>query len=727
MMRNKGKSLQGIFVYPLTVFLSAFLLFQVQPLISRYILPWFGGTPSVWSASLLFFQTLLLVGYGFAHWLSFGKRWKLGVYLVLLVLAVLFVIQSTRRWGSPLLPGDQWKPAGADQPIAHIVMVLLVSVGLPYFLLSTTSPLIQSWFKYLNTKRTPYHLYAFSNFGSFVGLISYPFIVEPFFSLKEQSWFWFILYLTYTGLCAFLGLKVFSILKMPGPGKNTLEANEDPVTEARSSPTPPRIFLWIALSACTSILLLSVTNQLTQEVAVIPFLWVLPLSLYLLSFTVTFSGDKWYAPVPMISLLAVATLGVGYALLAFKISGVFYQILIFSLFLFFATLVCHGELYRLRPDAGYLTAYYLYISLGGVIGGVFVNLAAPGIFNGYWELHLGILICWLLIFGVQFYKRPSLLDVKWSRIVIPILVLILGASGYLLYKDIDSTVSGVLTMQRNFFGVIRVRVIGIGDSLEQANGLSHGLTSHGFQFRDDEKRSLPTSYYGPSSGIGLALTHYHKAIGGASNQASLNVGMIGLGTGTLAAYADPGDHYRIYEINPIIIDLARGDGGYFTFLEETQATFEIIPGDARISLERELNGGDRQAFDILAVDAFSSDAIPVHLLTEEAIHLYLQHLEPGGVLAVHISNRYLDLEPLVRSLADGFHLENGLITNPRDNEIGTYASVWMLLSQNKAFFQIPEIKNNLEPAPEPPRHIRIWTDDYSNLIPLIRDNVFEID
>jgi hypothetical protein len=720
----QSKKLLRVFPFAFAIFLSAFLLFQIQPLISRYILPWFGGTPSLWSVSLLFFQTLLLGGYAFAHWLSSRKKWQLSLYLALLVISVGMLLFSALWWESPLLPGDNWKPTNIHQPFLRIALILLVSVGLPYFLLSTTSPLLQSWFKIFNQDRSPYRLYALSNFGSFLGLISYPFIFEPLFRLREQAWFWSAFYFVYIGLCFYLGLKVFLSKATKSQDQKLGNVFEFNLVNDRSIPDKFQKIFWISVAACTSILLLSVTNQLTQEVAVIPFLWVLPLSIYLFSFMVTFSGKKGYQPKLYISFLALTTLGVGYALNAYTSTGMLFQIVLLSSFLLFSTLVCHGELYRSKPDSEYLTSFYLYISLGGVIGGLFVNLVAPVIFSGYWELHLGIILCWILVIASQFRDRSWVLNRRLTQAWIIYMVIVLGISSYLFIQHIDNTLSGVLQMERNFYGVIRVRSIGVGDPPESAFSLNHGTTSHGFQFREEERRTIPTSYYGTKSGVGLAIKYYRETLNNTNSQLGLKIGLVGLGIGTLAAYGEDQDQYRFYEINPDIIDLALGKNNYFSYLVDSPSLIQIIPGDARISLENELKNGNPQKYDILAVDAFSSDAIPIHLLTVEALDIYHQHLKPEGILAIHLSNRYLNLVPLARRLADHYQMESALIRNSRDNTMGSYPSSWILLSKNQAFFHIPEILNNTIPPNNDDPIIRIWSDDYSNLVPLIKTEVF---
>ncbi len=712
----------GYYSVAITIFISAFLLFQIQPLISRFILPWFGGTPAVWSASLVFFQTCLLAGYAYAHWLSSRKKGQPIFHLFLLASSVIILLISATSWGAPLLPAPSWKPPDETLPFARIILILAVSIGLPYFILSSTSPLLQSWFKYLVPSQIPYRLYALSNFGSLLALISYPVIFEPLLSLKEQSRIWSLSYVFFAGLCGYISMRVLSVHQ--SASDSIVEVSPALISQGEArQPALFRKLLWIALPACTSILLLSITNQLTQEVAVIPFLWVLPLSIYLFSFTITFSGEKWYHQSLYLVLLGASTLLLSYALAHITSIGVFAHIVIFSFFLLMATLVIHGELYRLRPDPRHLTSFYLLVSLGGAIGGMFVNLMAPVIFRGFWELHMGVLLCWLLVVILLINDKQAILHRCWVWVTAPLFLLVVGVTSVVLFNHIKSTLLGVLEMQRNFYGVIRVRTISVGEPAMDAFSLSHGITSHGFQFVEPERREIPTSYYGKESGVGLAITHYAQAVGHNPLPGGLKVGVIGLGTGTLAVYGNREDYYRFYEINPAIIDLALGEHGYFSYLQDTPAAFDIVSGDARVSLEKELERGSHQNFDILAVDAFSGDSIPIHLLTEEAFAIYLRHLKPEGILAIHISNRYLDLAPLVRALGELNQLDQALIASPRDDS-GSYPAVWILLSKNRSFFRLPEIVRATEPLPEETGEIRAWTDDFSNLLQVMRMNVF---
>lgn len=706
------------FVFALTIFLAAFLLFQVQPLISRYILPWFGGAPAVWSTSMLFFQVALLAGYAYAHRLAArSPRRGPSVHLLLLGGALLLVLAEASVWGTPLLPGASWRPLDPGLPWLRILVLLAAGVGLPFFLLASTSPLLQSWFRRLAPNRSPYPLYALSNIGSLLALVTYPVLVEPVLALRTQAWVWAGGYLLFSVLVGLLAVS----MRRGAPGETPVPPPQQ-LSPAAGEAEPLRFnrFMWLMLSACASILLLAVTNQLSQEVAVIPFLWVLPLSLYLLSFIIAFSGERWYHPRLLVFLLGGLTLLLAYLRLQYAALDVGLQVLLYAVYLFVAALVCHGELYRLRPEPAHLTSFYLLVSLGGALGGLFVNFAAPVLFAGFWELQAGVLLCWLLVLALRgaLAMRSSAapcLPAGWLRLSPAVLVLALTAG--LFFAEFRRSTTGVLETHRNFYGVFRVRLLGVGEPQELAVELTHGITTHGFQFLDPQKRQIPTTYFDANSGAGLALTHYRP-------EAQRKIGVIGLGVATLAAYGRPGDTFRFYEINPEIISLAEGQGGHFSFLRDTRARYETISGDARISLERELSQGQPQAFDILVLDAFSGDSIPVHLLTAEAFDLYLQHLRPGGLLALHISNRYLDLTPVVLLQARRLGLSSALIHHPSDGP-HSFTSRWVLLSAEEDFLLIPQIAAARSPVPPSLPSVRLWTDDYSNLFQVIRDNPFQ--
>lgn len=692
--------------YILCIFLSAFLIFQVQPMIARFILPWFGGTPAVWSTVMLFFQVLLTGGYAYAAWVMRGSRRRLGVHLFLLAASLLILLALATAWKSPITPDAALRPEAADAPLWEIFKILFLSVGLPYFLLSTNSPLIQAWFHQAYPQRTAYRLYALSNIGSLLGLVTYPLLVEPLLTLAGQGWLWSGMYSVFALLAGYgafrtwrVSAKVQPQLASGGSGSARLEAG--------------RLLLWIAFAAVASLLLLAVTSQITQEVAVIPFLWVLPLTIYLLSFILAFSGEKWYSRQGYLIALFVGTILVGWALGRSQAIGIALQITIYSFALFCACMVCHGELYRLRPSQSSLTTFYLMVSIGGALGGIFINFVAPYLFKGYWELPLGFFLCWLLLVLVVLPAADSRAR-RWTFIANAVL---LGSAcliaGVRLAQQVRADLSDSLYINRNYYGVVRVRSLGGENWPGQRYALIHGVTIHGFQYVDPQLRSVATAYFGETGGGGLAiLNHPGRGHG-------MRVGILGLGIGTLAAYGQPEDVYRFYEINPLVIQLAEGQAGYFSYLDDCQAQVEIIPGDARLSLEAELSAAGSQEYDVLVLDVFSSDSIPVHLLDREAFELYLQHLAPDGILAVHISNRHLDLIPVVWTLGEHFQLTRTVIEDPGDYTT-IFHSLWVLLAREPALLAAPGIAGRGLVLEDYAPTLRLWTDDYSNLIQILK-------
>jgi hypothetical protein len=698
--------------FALSIFISAFMIFSIQPMIARYILPWFGGTPAVWSTVQMFFQVLLTGGYAYASWLARAGRRREVVHIVLLGCSVLLMLVLGLIWRSPITPGASLKPGADSFPILEILKLLLVSVGLPYFLLSSNSPLVQSWYHRVLPDKPPYKLYALSNVGSLLGLLSYPILIEPYFPLAWQGWFWSIGYTLFAILAAWgavRSLKADSILH------TEVEAGQTPVRSESTAKSDPRLgvkLLWVSLASVASILLLATTSHITQEVAVIPFLWVLPLTVYLLTFILTFSGERWYPRQIFLPLFFVATILAGWALGRAEDINVGLQLGIYSLELFTACMVCHGELYRLRPAPVHLTNYYLLVSVGGALGGIFITFAAPVLFRGYWELPLGIALAWVLFLIIV--GRQPLLEKRWKFVLTNVLLLSgLLFSGVRAYQYINSDIKGSLLLERSFYGVVRVKTLGADDWASQRYALVHGITIHGFQYTDPAMRNVPTAYFGETGGGGLAILNHPKRGSG------MRVGVLGLGIGTLAAYGQEGDVYRFYEINPQVIALAEGQGGYFSYVPDCKAAIEIVPGDARLSLEQELISGGSQNYDVLVLDVFSSDSIPIHLLDSEAFELYLQNLAPGGILAAHISNRHLDLVPVVWTLADHHDLVRVVIADPGNYE-SIFPSLWILLSKDPDVLQDPEIISRARNMAGFSSPIRLWTDDYSNLIQILK-------
>jgi len=687
-----------------SIFLSAFLLFQIQPMIGKFLLPWFGGTPAVWSTLMLVFQVLLTGGYAYAYWLVGRARRPAMIHVALLSFAILVLGARGLLGYSPILPTLSPAAVRTGLPIFEIVRVLLLSVDLPFFILASNGTLMQAWFSRSHPNRSYARLYALSNFGSLLGLLTYPVFIEPNFTLQAQGWIWFAGFVLYAALTAGIALQSGRAAPLPQPEASPVKPTERP---SRSV-----LGLWIALSATASLFLLSVTNQVSQEVAVIPFLWIVPLSLYLLSFILAFSGDRGYNRRLYAALFILSAGLTLYVMLNATSLHVYWQILGYCLLLFSACMLCHGELYRLRPAAGHLTTFYLMVSIGGAIGGIFVNLVAPLIFNGYWEFFVGLAMTVAILLTVLRAERSaeqtSIDLAARARFVFTVFALVT-----VLLAVLDASFSGALFSRRNFYGVIRVRELVPDGASSPAYVMSHGITAHGLQFIDPALRSLPTTYYVPEAGAGLAILNHPR------NGEGLRVGMLGVGAGTLAAYGEPGDVYRLYEINPDVIALAEGQGGYFSFIHDSPAQVTMVPGDARLSLQAELDAGQAQGFDVLVLDTFSSDSIPVHLVTEEALGLYIAHLAPDGVIAAHITNLHLDLQPVFWALAKHYNLQMVRVEYAGDAQ-GGYASHWVLLARDANVLTVPAIQARAVDLSGYASDLRLWTDEYSNLFQILK-------
>jgi spermidine synthase len=695
-------------LFSITIFLSAFLLFQIQPMIGKFILPWFGGTPAVWSTLMLFFQVLLTGGYAYAYWLigRVEKRQQSIIHISLMAIAIVVLVLLSFIWTSPITPDSTWKPDDVTSPVLDIFKLLIISVGLPYFILASNGPLMQAWFTRIFPDQSYARLYALSNVGSLLGLLAYPVLIEPTLSLRSQGWMWSLGFIFFGFLAGWVALQ---------SGRKTPLAHPaaDSVTPAHP-PSFALMLLWIALSATASLFLLSVTNQISQEVAVIPFLWILPLTLYLLSFILAFSGERGYNRKFYALLFILSAALTLFVMLNATSLHVYWQIIAYCLLLFSVCMLCHGELYLLRPDAEHLTTFYLMVSIGGAFGGIFVSIIAPLIFNGYWEFFVGLAMAIAILLTVIRDRDNVTLSAANGLTARVRFVFIVFALVTVMLTLLSTFFSGALYSKRNFYGVIRVRQIVPDGSTETANVMSHGITVHGLQFiSNPELSQRPTTYYVRAAGAGLALLN-HPTYGH-----SQRVGLLGLGVGTLATYARPGDVYRLYEINPVVTDLAAGKGDYFSFLSDSKADISIVLGDARISLERELAEGHSQNFDVLVLDTFSSDSIPVHLVTKEAFALYLEHLAPDGIIAAHITNLHLDLQPVFWQLAKYYGLSIVRINYAGDSN-GGYASHWILLARDPALLEIPAIRDRAVDLNGYSTNLKLWTDDYSNLLQILK-------
>ncbi|MCX6888990.1 MAG: fused MFS/spermidine synthase [Verrucomicrobia bacterium] len=682
-----------MFAFSLTIFWGACLLFLVQPLIARFILPWFGGGPAVWTTCMLFFQVLLLGGYAYAHF-SISRltpRRQVLTHLCLLALAVALL---------PITPSDQWKPADGSHAAGHILLLLLACLGLPYLVLSATGPLLQAWFSKANPGVSPYRLYALSNIGSLLALLVYPFVLEPQLARQAQANWWSVGLALYAALAGWCGFKVW---KSAGADMQSAVAADD-----AEAPTMSRKLLWFALPACGVMLLLAITNKLCQDIAVVPFLWVLPLSLYLLSFIISFDSPRWYHRAFWLPLLA-ALLGMVLHNLTQAEShpNITPLATLYLGTMFVACMVCHGEVFRLRPGASRLTSYYLSISAGGAAGGLFVALVAPFVFPDYFELHLALFLTAALVLGVLRQDSSFPLQHGKARWGWAVLLLLLPAFGYGLYDVASNSLRGAVSVTRGFYGVLKVTEAEKGDPARHHLTIQHGATIHGLQYQSAERRTDPTSYYTSTSGIGRLFRTY-KPEGGR------RVGAVGLGSGTLAAWGRKGDTFRFYEINDDVAHLATST---FTYLKDSKAKTELVMGDARLRME----GEPDQQYDVIILDAFSSDAIPVHLLTLEAFAHYQRHLKKGGAIVVHVSNRYLDLHPVVYRIAEkiGFPAITIDDNDTAFEDDGFYGSDWIIMSRNAELLQQPLLHDATSAPVEFSARVLPWTDERSDLLRIL--------
>jgi len=692
-------------LYIAAIFLSSSLLFLVEPMAGKRLLPLLGGSSAVWITCLVFFQTALLLGYLCAHAIAtrLSQRLQLAAYGFLLALSLVQVFAN-------LNPHPQ---ASTVRPIFSVLWVLTMLIGLPFLALSATNPLLQSWYAHggvsgAKSAAPPYRLFALSNFGSLLALLAYPVLVEPNFSLRTQTLAWSVGFLLFVAVCGVIIASRREAPEIREPERQPLPAVSGAAATTSATgtaaapslisdavPSPGERTLWLLMAACGSLLLSAVTSHLSQNIAAIPLLWILPLTIYLLTFVLAFNGKLYWRWV-MVRLLAVALGSVGYFIakpnedLPIAIS-----IPLFCLTLFIGAFFCHGELYRRRPATRYLTQYYLLIAAGGALGSMFVGVLAPLVFSGSYEM------AWSLVYtaalaAALMWREHWAWRIFWPAAAAALLVVVV------LQERADR--EDAIVQVRSFYGTLRVT----DEETEDAGRyrtLIHGTIQHGTQFMaSDELRRLPTTYYSRDSGVGLALDNCCKG-------RPRRVADIGLGTGTLAAYGEPGDVFRFYEIDPRVEVIAKN---VFTYLRESRAKIEIAHGDARLSMEAE----PTENYDVIAVDAFSGDAIPVHLLTAEAIKLYERHLAPGGIIAFHISNTYLSLAPVVQEEADYAGLHAVLVSTEDNDDTGAFSSDWVLVTANEKFLALPEIADagaKIDPKPG----LRLWTDDYSSLLPIL--------
>jgi SAM-dependent methyltransferase len=684
------------------VLLSAFLLFLIQPTIGRLILPWFGGAPAVWTTCMLFFQSLLFAGYLYAHLLST----RLPLRSQLIIHALLLLIAATLI---NLQPAPLWKPRDSSVPIPRILLLLSLTAGLPYFVLSATSPLLLKWLAVAAPDLRSHRLYALSNAGSLAALLCYPALLEPLLPLTSQTTLFNWTFRLFAASCAgCLAWMHRTAVRTPAAPTEPPAKPSAPVAAGRTPQSAP-VARWFGLSCLASVMLLAGTTEICQDVAVIPFLWIAPLALYLLSFIFCFESDRWYrrgifagltaVSIPVLSWLHLFGLRVHFLVqLCAWLTG------LFSIFM-----LCHGELARSRPGTQRLTLFYLTLAAGGAAGGLICGIAAPLLLPALWEHHPGLLAAALLAFYVWFDHRAWLHPDRRPPVLAAAAAIVVISTVLLDFASSFSEYTASIASSRNFYGVLRIE----NYPDEDAVLMKHGRIIHGLQFRG--LPAVPTTYYGYQSGVGRAITALREQSAGTDR--GLRIGLVGLGTGTLAAWGRPNDTLVFYEINPDVVRLAREQ---FSFLKDCPSAVEIIEGDARLSLEFE----EPRQFDLLVLDAFSGDAIPIHLLTREALAVCRRHLKPGGILAYHISNVHFDLSRVTAGLADAagmtcIQLDEPFIADDDTGrpKISAPGSRWSLLTDSASVLDADVLQQT---AGLPPKSARIvWTDDHSNLLQVL--------
>jgi hypothetical protein len=670
-------------LYGGAVFLAAFLLFLVEPMAGKQLLPTFGGSAAVWLTCLVFFQTALLAGYAYAHWLArrSQQRWQMPLHMSLLVLAAISTVVWALRSGQ--------SSQAVSHPVGMIFRLLLLSIGLPFLLLASTSPSLQAWLARLERGRIPYRLFALSNLASLLALALYPTIVEPHLTLRTQRIVWGCGFACFAVLFAVLGW---------GVRKATVEPVE--IEEKRAENEPPASLrsrlLWLLLPMVAAMQLSAVTSYLTANLAAIPLLWILPLAAYLITLILAFEYAR-FVPRPVLTrLLAVMLAGLAYMLAKADVSlPVGVAIAFFLIEMFLACLYCHVEAYAIRPRAAKeLTIFYLMFAAGGAIGSFLIGIASPLLFSSNYDVAISFFATALAALLVVWPENWSQRALWAAGAAMLLYVLVLLHAAY--RRD-------TLFATRNFYASLRVKQT-YDPNQHWVRTLSNGTIQHGTQIFTPALMKTPTTYYAEDSGIGLAMRY-------CCSERARNVGIVGLGAGTIAAYGRPGDRMRFYEINPAVQPIAQH---LFTYLRDSAAQISFAEGDARASLAREAP----QHFDVLVIDAFSGDAIPLHLLTGEALAIYKRHLAPGGILAFHISNQHVDLEPAIYLLAQAAGMQARTVHSRADDERGEFSATWVLLTNNGAFLTLPAVAERTRTT-EQRAGLHLWTDDYSTLLALL--------
>jgi hypothetical protein len=728
-----------ILAYAATIFFSAFLLFQVQPLISKFILPWFGGSPAVWTAAMLFFQVALFGGYLYAHLTStyLSARAQLFVHAALLLAATGVALATY------ISPGESFKPTGEDgeSPLLKILLLLTATVGLPYFVLSSTGPLLQKWFSDAFAGRSPYRLFALSNLGSLLALLSYPFFFEVRFDSQQQGMIWSLAFAFFAACCAFCAWWTYQarVAASERPAKSQVAAS----TVDETPPSAWRWAAWIFLPALASIMFLAVTNEVCQNLATVPLLWIIPLSLYLISFIVAFDHPRWYSrPVygiaTLILLAYLATFSDASRWLEYAIEGavnrfrdpsekrfliyirsnMLVEDAVYFISLFLVCMVCHCELVRLKPTPKRLTTFFLTMALGGAVGGILVNLVCTYLFTTFFELPLAMAASAVLAAGTTFVafrerNQRELAGVGLVLCIQAVVIIAVTQLGFDWWTKPDTN-RQVIYRARNFYGLVSVEHDDkeLADKQEDFYNFRSGYIVHGRQWaHPDKRKTTEIAYWGPGTGC-------RRAIEFKLQKGKCRIGVVGLGIGTIAGFARAGDYVRMYEINPEVIKIAQNPP--FHFLADCQGEMDIVLGDARLQLERELKSDPRGSqFDVLCLDAFSGDAVPTHLLTTEAFALYKQHLKPDGIIVVNVTNTYLDLYPVVTQLAAAHDFKHTRIFKKKRPQQLQYRTYFVLVTNDQEFLEAnPEDMADAQESGKEflvHREAPLWTDRYHSL------------
>jgi hypothetical protein len=667
------------------VFLASFLLFLVEPIAAKQLLPLFGGSAAVWITCLVFFQTALLVAYLCAHWLAHRTHWVLHFVLLLLACA------SAVAWATKTIDMSR----ASQHPISAIFAALALSIGLPFLALGATSPLLQVWLARLETSGIPYRLFALSNLASLLALALYPTLIEPHLTLKAQRIAWCLGFGAFAIVSAILTWRTRSASFHPTQN----EDGDESATAEIGAPAPlSHKLLWVLLPMGAAMQLSAVTSYITANIAAIPLLWILPLAVYLITLILAFQFPRILPRGIITRFLVVMLAGLGYMLSQVDVSlPLRIGLTFFLVEVFISCLFCHTEAYALRPErASESTLFYLCFAGGGALGAFLIGIVSPLLFSFNYDLALTFFVTALLALAVT-WSSGWAQRMLWATASILLLALVI-----MLHMAYQRNTPIAI---RNFYGSLRVR-----ESLSAYPGammrtLTNGSIQHGTQIFSKELRKTPTTYYAEDSGIGLALRFCCEG-------RARNIGGIGLGVGTIAAYGQAGDRIRFYEINPAVTPIAQN---VFSYLRESGAQISIVDGDGRSSLSRE----HPQNFDVLVVDAFSGDAIPLHLLTTQAIDIYKRHLAPGGILAFHVSNQHVDLEPEIALLGKAAGMDVRRVSSVANQERGEFTATWMLLTNNRSFFTQPEVASRVR-QPDEDLGVHLWTDEYSSLLPLLR-------